>query len=518
MYLSISNTLQLFDISIPARPSYRGSYALGEYANDIAIVNRLAYVTSGSGLSIIDVGNQAKPALRGFFDLFGAGRVAVGGTNAYIVTNFAVPGQNVLTVVDVRNPARMKQLATLPVPSAGEGIQLIGGRAYLVGEEGLTTVGIANPSHPVIRGRLPGAAYALSAVAGRLNLVTVRGVLVAGLANPDMPTPQGGYAMPTANPSDLQISGDKAYLVNQPIDIQILDIHDPAAPTVQATIPISLASGLQVVDQLAYITKLRPSGGSELAIIDIGDPEHPLTLGSVPIGYGPGSVQVIGPTAYVSFYPYKQFGAGGFHIIDVHDPTAPHILSSFVPSSFGRIGNVQVAGAYAYLASLSDGFQILDISDPISPTLRASLTLGDSAQWVAVGGAYAYVVYYDYDGPLYKLAAIDVGDPNHPVLKSSTAIPASYGHVTDLEVNGAIASLSFESVTYAGPGGVAIVDIHDPTALALRRFDQRISLNLLRVVGDRLYLASFWTGLELAQVQELNQQAWLPFALSQTSP
>jgi hypothetical protein len=65
---------------------------------------------------------------------------------------------------------------------------------------------------------------------------------------------------------------------------------------------------------------------------------------------------------------------------------------------------------------------------------------------------------------------------------------------------------------------VAIVDIHDPTALALRRFDQRMSLDILRVAGDRLYLASGWAGLELAQVQELNEQAWLPFALSQTSP
>jgi hypothetical protein len=487
---------------------------LREYPSDIAIVNRLAYVTSGSGLDIIDVGNPAKPAQRGFFALFGAGRVAVSGTNAYIVTNFSVPEQNVLTIVDVRDPAHPKQRANIPAPGAGEGIQVIGDHAYLVGEAGVTTVAITNPSQPVIRGRLSGAAHTISAVAGRLNLVTDHGVLVTDLANPDLPMPLGSYATPTLYPGDLQIAGETAYLVNQLTDIHILDIHDPTKPIVQATIPISLASGLQVVGSLAYSTKFRPLGESELAIFDISAPTHPLTLGSVPISYGPGLVQVVGPTAYVSFYPYKQFGSGGLHIIDVHDPRSPHIQSTFTPRPFGRVGDFQVVGAYAYLASESDGFQILDTSDPISPTLRASLTLGTTVQQLAVEGAYAYVVYYD--GVSHWLAAINVSDPDHPALIGSIALPASYGYITDLQVAGAYAYLSFGN--FASTGGVAIVDINDPSALALRHFYGTSSVGRLRVVGDRLYLASSWAGLELAQIQEMNEQAWLPFALSQTAP
>jgi hypothetical protein len=519
MYLSISNTLQLFDLSSPARPSFRGSYTLRNYPTDIAIVDHLAYITSGSGLDIIDVGNPARPALRGFYAREGANRVAVSGTNAYIVTNFSVPDQSELTIVDVRNPAHPKLRANIPAPGAGEGIQVIGDRAYLVGEAGVTTVGIANPSQPVIRGRLPGAAHAMSAVAGRLNLVTDHGVLVTNLANPDLPMPLGSYAMPTNYPSDLQIAGDIAYLVDEFTDIQIIDIHDPTKPTVRATIPISLAAGLQVVNQLAYVTKLRPFDNSELATVDISDPAHALTLGSVPIGYGPGSVQVIGPTAYVSFFPYKQFGPGGFHIIDVHDPTNLHIQSTFIPSPLGAVDDFQVVGTYAYLASQSDGFQILDLSDPISPTLRASLTLGAAVRLVAVEGVYAYVACFD--GLSNRLAAIDVSDPDHPVLISSIAFPASYGYISDLQVSGAFAYISYEGISYEGvasTGGVAIVDIHDPATIALRRFYETSSVARLRVVGDRLYLASYWSGLQLDQVMQLDQQAWLPFALSHTAP
>jgi hypothetical protein len=524
MYLSISNTLQLLDLSIPARPSYRGSYALRGYPTDIAIVNNLAYITyniaanlSAGGLDIVDVGNPAKPTLRGFFGHDGANRVAISGTNAYIVTNFVAPDQSELTVVDVRDPAHPKLRATIPAPGAGiEDIQVIEEHAYLVGEAGVTTVAIANPSQPAIRGRLPGAAHALSSVAGRLDVVTDQGVLVASLANPDSPAPLGLAAMPTKYPSDLQIAGDTAYLVNQFTDIQILDMHDPTTPTVQATIPISLASGLQVVGQLAYVTKLGPIGESELAVIDIGDPAHPLTLGSVPIGYRPGSIQVIGSTAYASYFPYKQFGSGGFRIIDVHDPTSPRIQNTFIPPSpLGTINDFQVVSGYAYLASSPGGFQILDISDPISPTLRASLTLGTSVRQVAVAGTHAYIVYSE--GLSNRFAAIDISDPANPVLEMSISLPAMSSSPSELQVAESFAYISYGA--YSTQGGVAIVDIHDPTTLVLRRFYQKNHpVELVRVIKDRLYLASGWAGLELASVQALNEQAWLPFALSQSIP
>jgi hypothetical protein len=520
MYLSISNTLQLFDLSSPARPLYRSSFPLRGYPTDIVIDKNLAYITynvatnlSSGGLEIIDVGNPAIPALRGFYAREGANHVAVSGTNAYIVTNFSVPDQSELTIVDVRDSAHPKLSANISVPGAGEGIQVIGDRAYLVGESGVTTVYIANPSQPAIRGQLPGAAHAIAAVAGRINLATDHGVLVTNLANPDIPMPLGSYAMPTKYPSDLQIAGDIAFLVDQAADIDLIDIHDPNKPTVQATLPISLAASLQIVDQLAYITKLRPFSDSELATVDIRDPAHPLTLGSVPIGYGPGSVQVIGPTAYVSFFPYKQFGSGGFRIIDVRDPTNLHIQSTFIPNPLGAVGDFQVVGTYAYLASQSDGFQILDVGDPISPTLRASLTLGTWTSAVAVAGTRAFVSYND--GLSDRLAAIDISDPNHPALETNIALPALAASITDLQVSGAFAYISWSG---ASASGVAIVDIHDPATLALRRFYGTSSVDRLRVVGDRLYIASAWSGLELAQIQELNERAWLPFALSQIAP
>jgi hypothetical protein len=270
-----------------------------------------------------------------------------------------------------------------------------------------------------------------------------------------------------------------------------------------------------VVGQLAYVTKYRPTGESQLAVIDIGDPAHPLTLGSVPIGYAPGLVQVIGSTAYASFYPYKQFGSGGFQIIDVHDPTNPRIQSTFIPSPFGTIGDFQVASGYAYLASNSDGFQILDISDPISPTLRASLTLGTAVRQVAVADTHAYIVYNE--GQSNKFAAIDISDPASPALEMSISLPAMLSSPSDLQVAEAFVYISYGG--YDTQGGVAIMDIHDPTTPVLLRFYQKNNaVELLRVIEDRLYLASGWAGLELASAQALNEQAWLPFALSQSIP
>jgi len=113
------------------------------------------------------------------------------------------------------------------------------------------------------------------------------------------------------------------------------------------------------------------------------------------------------------------------------------------------------------------------------------------------------------------LAALDVSDPDRPALETSIALPMLQAYPTDLQVAGTFAYVSYGG--YGMPGGVAIVDIHDPANVALRSFYHTSSVDTLRVVGDRLYLASGWVGLQIAQVLELDQQAWLPFALRQAA-
>ena len=251
--------------------------------------------------------------------------------------------------------------------------------------------------------------------------------------------------------SPLAISGGMAYVVwhtfgagpflpTGPKGFQIVDIHDPSAPSPKwsskgGPLPIAMS----VMGKTAYVglaTGNSPSEGGALEIFDVQDVSAPKSLGvlTLPEEVRPEHIAVANNVAYIG-YRY------GLYIVDVGDPTAPRLLtvygqlpqnengrlSSFTEGAF--ISGIAVDGPLVYLAA--NGIRILDVSDLSSPKEVGSYRIFEHTLWISVQGGIAYAgVFYNKRWPASidevdsaELVVVDVTDSRKPRLLRKTKIP-----------------------------------------------------------------------------------------------
>jgi hypothetical protein len=192
----------------------------------------------------------------------------------------------------------------------------------------------------------------------------------------------------------VQVVGNYAYVADDYSGLQIINISNPAAPTLTGSYDTTgYAYGVQVVGNYAYVA----DAYSGLQIINISNPAAPTLAGSYDTTGYAYWVQVVGNYAYVAdFY-------SGLQIINISNPAAPTLTGSYDTPSYAQ--KVQEVGNYAYVADSDSGLQIIDISNPAAPTLAGTYDTPSLANGVQVVGNYAYVA--DYDG---GLKILDVSD------------------------------------------------------------------------------------------------------------
>ena len=165
--------------------------------------------------------------------------------------------------------------------------------------------------------------------------------------------------------------------------IHIIDISDPANPTLASTVASSgNAKGVDIVGNLVY---LAVEGGG-MDIHDITDPANPITVKSAadPGAFKPIRVAVTGSYAYVIS------DGDGIMPYDISNPANPTIGSAVAP---GPATYITIEGNYAYVAEDSggSGFKVFDISSPMAPVLSKTYANGSTGYDVAVAGNYLYV-------------------------------------------------------------------------------------------------------------------------------
>jgi hypothetical protein len=192
----------------------------------------------------------------------------------------------------------------------------------------------------------------------------------------------------------VQVVGNYAYVADDYSGLQIINISNPAAPTLTGSYDTpSYAFEVQVVGNYAYVA----DWDSGLQIINISNPAAPTLTGSYDTtGFAYG-VQVVGNYAYVAD------DYSGLQIINISNPAAPTLAGTYDTPGFAQ--KVQEVGNYAYVADSDSGLQIIDISNPAAPTLAGTYDTPSLANGVQVVGNYAYVA--DYDG---GLKILDVSD------------------------------------------------------------------------------------------------------------
>ncbi|MCZ8242017.1 MAG: hypothetical protein O9323_09605, partial [Microcystis sp. LE19-131.1A] len=239
------------------------------------------------------------------------------------------------------------------------------------------------------------------------------GLQIIDISNPAAPTLKGNYDT-SGYANGVQVVGNYAYVADNYSGLQIIDISNPATPTLKGNYNTSgFANGVQIVGNYAYVA----DSGSGLQIIDISNPATPTLKGNYGTSGGALGVQVVGNYAYVAD------NYSGLQIIDISNPAAPTFKGNYDTSGPAR--DVQVVGNYAYVADGSFGLQIIDISNPAAPTLKGNYNTSGSAYDVQIVGNYAYVA--DYEGGLQILDVSDFTNPS----TSTVTLAVSPSSVTE---------------------------------------------------------------------------------------
>jgi hypothetical protein len=244
------------------------------------------------------------------------------------------------------------------------------------------------------------------------------------------------------------------------IDGRTIDLFNPLYQTQVASSNLAVASfgvqpGQVFAGQSGTATVTVSNSGWSAASSVTVTTFSPAALAFLPLPGFQNAVEVAGDFVFVAS------GGFGLSVVDVTNLQAP-VLVAEVPTR-GSANDVRVSGAVAYVAE-DFGLQLLDVSDPAHPARLGSLSLPDGNQVrLAVGGNLVYLADMNFG-----LHVVDVTNPMQPVEVGSLALAGTPRAVglggTGL---GGFALTGSYAVVACGDGGVAVVDVSDPTAPAL---------------------------------------------------
>jgi hypothetical protein len=204
---------------------------------------------------------------------------------------------------------------------------------------------------------------------------------------------------------------------------------------------------LYIIDQVSDIQTYE--GSEALYIVDITDPSAPTLKTTYTLRGNPRSVVVSGKYAYLSY----NTPSADIEIIDISNPLAPLPVGSITSAG---LNGIWVHGSYLYMTNTtSDDLQIMDISNPSSPEIIGVLGgLGTSPGGIFVSGRFAYVSDIGSD----DLKVIDISNPATPLLMDSISLGGNPGGI---DVSGRYAYVGEQSTDT-----FRIFDISDPSDIS----------------------------------------------------
>lgn len=184
---------------------------------------------------------------------------------------------------------------------------------------------------------------------------------------------------------------------------------------------------------------------SGLQIIDVTEPSDPHIVGSYDTPGLATHIAIAGQTAFVA-----DHRAGGLQIIDVTNKVSPRFVASHVSGSTAVM--IALGDGLAAVGYLEGIIELVDVATPLLPTLLGSYTTPGPPRDAHFEGDLLYVAE-----SRSGLIVLDIANPSSPRLVSSTAADRPVGLAKR------------EDVVYLADGssGLRTFDVADPSAPSL---------------------------------------------------
>ena len=255
-FISVSETLTIFDIQNPATPTRKGSHVFPEKIWGFEVVGSLVYVAAGhSGLWIVDVTDPIKPNLLGSIKTPGqAKNVAVSGSRAVVADHMS--GIDVIDISDLTHPVSVGSVYT---DGYARDVAMFGTQAYGVDHPAgfyVLDMTAADPLEPVGMLQSASAPRHVDIMESAPNIA----VLLGGVP----------YDPLRALRTEPQIDDPSGTL-------QIYDVSNQQSPLLITTFSTpGDAQRARFADTFAYVA----DGPAGLTIVDLSDPSDPEIIGN----------------------------------------------------------------------------------------------------------------------------------------------------------------------------------------------------------------------------------------------
>ncbi|MEA3336436.1 MAG: hypothetical protein U9R25_11035 [Chloroflexota bacterium] len=422
-------SLYLVDIAEAETPALLSATELPDYPNDVVAAGRMAYVAHGIGVEVIDVGD----------------------------------------------PVRPRDLATIEVPGGARSLALDEGRLFVAGD-GIRWYDLSEPANPrlinLYETDLP---TGFVGVDGNYVFATEvfcefgqcgTNLIAVDMAKPYRPKSAGILGLPGAN-SALVLVEDRALVDTANSGLTVVDSSDPKQLAIIGD--VVFPGGLAEIAAIPG-TPLLLAAGTSQSVLSIYEPvwgAAPKQIGSLDDMRWARGFTIIDNIAYVPVWQE------GLKIVDLSDPTQPQGVGRISADEMEGAGySVAVTGdnpaqRLAYVAVGDTGLRVLDVTDWTKPELLSKLDVPGQLWQVALAGGSVPGGPVEFllagggadqgDGHKGILRIFDLGDPTLPHEVGSVELPAD---VSDIAVAGDLAYIATASCYYdICSGGLHIVDL-----------------------------------------------------------
>ncbi|MFC1572564.1 T9SS type A sorting domain-containing protein [Candidatus Eisenbacteria bacterium] len=249
--------LHVVNVSDPTAPMVAGDCEISGYVDDIAVSGRHVYLAEGlNGLGIVDVSDPGNPTLAGSHDTpSSAHGVFVSGSHAYVVGEYLG-----LQIIDVSDPSITNLVGSCHVPGARH-VFVSGDYTYAAGSYGVHIIDVLDLSAPapVASLDMPGVAQGIFVTDGFAYVIWGEGssdnrMTIFAVADPSNPVAVGSFHLYMYPSYDVFVADGYAYLATSALGLLVVDVSDPANPTLATWFDTRGGSrGVSVAGSHAYV-------------------------------------------------------------------------------------------------------------------------------------------------------------------------------------------------------------------------------------------------------------------------